>query len=805
MTRIFFCALTAVTALSATNPSDAQEVEKNAARVEFVEVRPYGDKKYDDDRGSTGAIFRKLRRIRAAEGNAAAAARLPAAWRTYHQLRIDAKSSPESAFDSWGFWAWHEAQYDTGKDDEEWALFLYRSIYDIAKTDNKFDWVTHVRTNLISSYSDLCMWAEVRALSNEAEDYFARIGFDLDPEKLPAKGAWDPMIPFVQKRGFPMIVPNSRHVVAWQRREEKNPENPTYMDNMLVALVRQLGEEDRQMGRWDRAFQRSLWVREWSDAVKNYDATQKNASKLHRDHDDAYREATADQVYNLLNLGFSEKAMALIDDGIARKGSSKKDMIAHTFLEITKESLLAGSGKNNATVITTMDEAIAREGKFPSIGLGQMDLARYVKADCLVRMDRLDEAEALLRSICERKARKVKGWLDAELELVDLLLHKRDLANAGRILRELMELVRIKGVKVDELNLYYRYVDWAMLSGNWTEALRAQREVMRLLESFRMTPLIPLNQAKLSRIMAELGNLTESDRLAALAQSDLAGRDERYVKMIEEKLKERSRAVVNSSKSKVMVQPTRVVSASLENFPARAVVSLVNHGSREAKGTLKVTGLPAKISWNQESGFGVVEVSDTPGGTLEQVSGEIRIEAGAVVIFSCTGKLANEISKTVFLEWNDQGQGAGRCEWMIEAADKESEGAVIDAAEYGDDPFFLIPVYHHLQSKGKGPVNLRVVTSQPCRVELYDAQGALQMVDVEGNGSLKNSGDWLGMDRDRNLAADLLPDEASGETRFMLQLDPMTWKGGEPLRIRVEWLVDGKWFLAAEDQIVFQK
>ncbi|MBC8002783.1 MAG: hypothetical protein H7X97_09360, partial [Opitutaceae bacterium] len=198
-------------------------------------------------------------------------------------------------------------------------------------------------------------------------------------------------------------------------------------------------------------------------------------------------------------------------------------------------------------------------------------------------------------------------------------------------------------------------------------------------------------------------------------------------------------------------------------------------------------------------------VSVAPGDRAEQVSGEIRIEAGTVALFSCTGKLANEISKTVFLEWAEQGQGVGRCEWTIEAADKESEGAVIDAAEYADDPFFLIPVYHHLQSKGKGPVNLRVVTSQPCRVEMYDALGALQMVDAEGNGSLKNSGDWLGMDRDRNLAADLLPDEAAGETRFMLQLDPMNWKGVEPLRIRVEWLADGKWFLAAEDQIVLRK
>lgn len=805
MFKTFLSLLAAVTAFPATDGLRAQTVGKKPAPVEFVEVRPYGDKKYRADREWTGAIFRKLRRIRAAEGNQAAAARLASAWQTYLQLRISGEWQPETAFDCWCFWVWHEAQYDTGKDDKEWALLLYKSIYDLARKDNKFDWVMHVRSNLIICYSELCQWAQVRALSNEAEDYFAAIGFDLDPNKLPAKGVWDATVPFVQRREFPVIVPNSRHVVYWQRYEEKNPEKPIYMDNMLVATMIRLATEDFQMGHWDRAFERNLWVLEWSDAVKRLNANPKQAGKPQRDHDDYYREAVLRMVDILRYLRYNELAMKLVDDGIARKGASKQDMIGHAYLEVIKEGLLAESGKDHAAVIVKMDQAIAREGKTPSLGVGSMDGARYVKANCLIKLDRVDEAEALLRGICARKARKASGWMDAELQLVDLMLHKHDFANAGKTLLELMVAVRINGVKIDELGLYYRYANWAILSGNWTEAMRAQREVLRLLGAFRMTPLMAQAQAVMSRIMAALGNQEESDRLAALARAGSIGREDGYIKTIEKELGERHSAGIADARSRVKVQPIRVVSVSLENFPARAVVSLVNQGNHQAKGTLKVTGLPATISWNQQSGFGVVEVGDAPGGALEQSSGEIRIEAGAVALFSCAGKLANGISKTVFLEWcgREQGQEAARCEWLIETADKESEGAVIDAAEYADDPFFLIPVYHHLQSKGKGPVNLRVVTSKPCRVEMYDGQGTLQMVDAEGNGSLNDSGDWLGENRDRNLAAEVLPDEVSGETSFMLQLDPKDWKSGEPLRVRVEWLVDGKWFLAAEDQIVF--
>lgn len=39
----------------------------------------------------------------------------------------------------------------------------------------------------------------------------------------------------------------------------------------------------------------------------------------------------------------------------------------------------------------------------------------------------------------------------------------------------------------------------------------------------------------------------------------------------------------------------------------------------------------------------------------------------------------------------------------------------------------------------------------------------------------------------------------------MLLLDPVETNGGEPLKVRVEWFIDGKWYLAAENQVVFRK
>jgi tetratricopeptide (TPR) repeat protein len=793
----------AVCALFCAGSLGAQEKAKPIELSEVPEKRPYPEKTYHSDRWSTGPFIRKLRRIRAAEGNQAAAARIPAEWEAFLKLAMSQERTRRQALDDWGFWVWHEAQHDTGKGDPEWSLMLYRSIYDIAKAEKRFDWTMHVRFNLVTSYQGLCQWANARAVLNEAEDYYKSIGFDLDPNMLPEAGDWDAKVPFVKIREFPFMVPNGRAVVRAQRREEKDPSKPIYLDNMLTGLMAGLAYEDEAMGRWDRAIERCIWIREWANAVNEHNSDKDRKFKVVRDNEDDFRSATGRMISILVNLGFTEKALALIDDGLARKRESGYGLRDRLLLEIRKERLLVEYGEEDETLIATMDRFIALEGTSPHIVEGWMSLARIYKAQGLVTLGRFDEAEALLLAMTGRDQRRLAGWLYPELALVDIMIECGEFAKAKKTLHELMEVLRVTGKKTDELALYRTYMKWAFRSGNWEEALRAQHEVMRLVESFRMTPLIPQEQAVLSRIMAELGDRAESDRLADLARAGAKGRESRFVEIIERQLRDRPDKGSASPASRVLIQPRRVVSVPLDGLPARAVISLVNHGGREAKGLLRVKGLPAKIHWDQASGQGTVEVEDAPGDSVERVSGEIRIGAGMLAIFSCFGQLAGDMQRSVLLEW--EGGGGEPCEWIIGAAETEGEGAVIDAAEYVDDPFFLIPIHHHLQSKTKGMVNLRVVTSQPCRVELYDGEGALQMVDAQGNGSLADAGDWLGLDSDRNLAAEVLPDPATGEARFLLHLDPKDWNGAEPLRIRVEWLVNGEWFLAAEDRIIAGK
>ncbi len=771
-----------------------------AAADDVSRKTPYSPETYRSDRNECGPFFRKLRRIREAEGNAAAAARLDGAWAKFtEQRKLWLKTlTPRKSFDTWSFWVWHEAQFDSGLNDPEWALMLYQWIYDEAQKRKWQDWVTHVRPNLIKTHATLCQWAQRRMVMNVAEDYFASIKFDLDPGKLPSVKMWEPNIPFVMLRQFPVIVPNTKHVVYWQRKEQKDATKPTYMDNLLIGLMGHLALEDHQMGRWDRAIERYLWMLEWNTAVGKHNADPKKPYELKREDADAYREAKLNMAGILDQLGYRQKAIELVDQGLARKKKSIASSLQLRQLEVRREVLLWEESRANGALLAKMNAVIATEGKDPNVSTGDLDPARLLKAACLACMGKKAEAEALLVSVCQRKKRSELGWLDAELALVDLFLKNSEWIRAEKNLRELMEAVRGKGVKIDELALYQMYVKWAMLTGKWEEALRGQREVIRLLEAFRMTPLLPLEHARLARILAETGNLEESEEIAKIAKSGLAGRDKFFLVRVNREiaaLKNRGSVI---AKGKVRMQPQRVVSVPIEGFPSRTVITLINHGSGEAKGFLKVSGLSAKIAWDAKASHGVVEVAEAAAPS-EQSSEQIVIAAGKMIQFSCYGNSQHQQDKKVLLEW--MGDERQRCEWSIGAADRVSEGAVIDAGSYNNDPFFMIPVHHHLQSKIKGAVNLRVVTSRPCRVELYDEKGNLQMVDMEGNGSLENSGDWLGVDADRNLSAEIQSDAKSGETRFLLLLDPAEQNGKESLNVRVDWLVDGKWYPAAEDQI----
>lgn len=73
------------------------------------------------------------------------------------------------------------------------------------------------------------------------------------------------------------------------------------------------------MGRWDRAIERYLWMLEWNTAVGKHNADPQKPYELKREDADAYREAKLNMAGILDQLGYRQKAIELVDQGLARK------------------------------------------------------------------------------------------------------------------------------------------------------------------------------------------------------------------------------------------------------------------------------------------------------------------------------------------------------------------------------------------------------------------------------------------------------------------------------------------------------
>jgi tetratricopeptide (TPR) repeat protein len=766
----------------------------------YSQGMPYPDSTYRDDRRGTGPHFREIREVRRERGIEAGIAMLRPSFADYRK-GLHSGWTDRMAFDEWGFWAWHEAQFDSGKNDPEWSAALYRWIFDEARRIGRMDWVFHASGNVLNASSTASRWGEYRRLLGEMTAYLEQQGFQVDPRRLPDRGQWDVDVPDVRTREFPVKVPNSRHVVYWQRHEQKDPSKPTWMDKGTANHMLHVAREHRVQGDWRTSIEFGLWVCSVVDAIGEFNRGKPGNQRVKREEEQLYLDAVREIANALQLLGLREAEERLVSRAMEKQLASQWE--GQVWRNRLRERLLAlriEKGEASDAVLAELDALISpKDGRREESELGVAG-ARLEKAKCLMAMGRKSEALALLDELRKLTARKYANWLAVEVTHVDWCLDRGDLAEAGGLLPGLLEQVRKDGLKISEIPLYERYVRWAELSGDPGLAVLCQRELLRLLEGFSITPRLPVAQATLARLLASIGEKNESAaRIAtALALADkphLPRRIGDSVRGIAAKLAGTAGGDVR--KGRVLLQPGTAQSEAAAGFPARLMLQVVNAGEGRASGMLRISGVDCDLKWDRESRLGSVECRTGTG--RREIA--MEVEAQSMALFQCAANAVPAEGLALKAEWIEDGKTLETAEWTVKPADTVSTRAVIDAGLYRTDGFCMIPVYHHLQSREPGPANLRVVASVPCRVELYDEAGQLRMVDATGNGSCLDGGDWLREDADGNGAVELTPAADTGETNFHLFVDPDDAIPAEGIALKIEWLVDGQWHPASEDRI----
>lgn len=782
--------------LANTAPAGETEIEKRPGHSLGL---PYPDSVYRDDRRGTGPYFRDIRAVREKQGIEAGIDALGSQYKRFRKDYSDTWHEPH-LLDEWGFWAWHEAQFDSGKNDPEWSKAIYLWILDEARRSGRVDWVFHVSVPVLFAYSSTSHWSEHRLLLDEMSASLKRGGLDVDPDHYPEIRPWNEAIPEVKLRRFPSMLPNGRHVVHWLRRDQKDASKPMWMDRMTSAHLLAVANKHLQQGDWRKSIELGLWVTTSAAAITEYNQGRPSREQIPREQQCMCLAAAKTVAAALQLLNLHEEEARWIQESLDkdlppdRNGATFKRSLTSRLLELRQMF-----GECSEDFLAEIDQQIEDTRKHYS-DLGAVDIT-LVKVCCLDSLGRQAEASEILDQLRQLTARKYGSWLAVELCHVDRCLDRGDLAEAGKLLPELLELMRKDGIKINELSLYMRYVRWAELSGDTGLAVYCQRELVRLLEAFRLSPRLPLAYAKLSSLLAKLAETTESadlmkKALTLAAAPDLPGRIQEAVRKIASEIP--APATTKERQTRVLLQPGNAMSMAADGFPARLMLQVVNTSNTRARGQLRITGAGGELQWDAASRHG--QWAATDGSNAAPVAMEVDTQSMALI--HCRADSVPEEGMIVRAEWLEDDEVTTSAEWTVKPADQSSNQAVIDAGIYHDNRFCLIPVYHHLQAADRELANLRIITSAPCRVELYDESGQLRMVDATGNGSCFDGGDWLAADLDGDGSAELQPHPDNGETRFHLFIEPADAVPEGGLMIKTEWRIDGNWIPAAEDRIV---
>lgn len=143
--------------------------------------------------------------------------------------------------------------------------------------------------------------------------------------------------------------------------------------------------------------------------------------------------------------------------------------------------------------------------------------------------------------------------------------------------------------------------------------------------------------------------------------------------------------------------------------------------------------------------------------------------------------------------------------WNFVWGDDHAPISVVSASTANDNPFYRVSFFHDIRLRNKANrANLRVETSEPCRVEMVDAdRDTLIAIDASGRGTFRNLGDQVYADADGDGFPELSrTDEKSGVS---LELRVYPLKKNQPGKIEIKVSVktdDNQWEGQAIDELI---
>lgn len=677
----------------------------------------------------------------------------------------------------------------SGSIDRNWKLALIEWCYNHCRKEGRSYWYGWFVPTMHELYFSAGKYGAARAVIDYEQSRRIENGNELDVNKMAVAGS--------VHNGFPAL-----------RKRNLDPKRRILTKEFRFFLSQ--AEQDIMEGKWRQGMEatalaadRAMGDFKWSKArPENTD------SKLvMTDYTGHWRRAKWLSAKGLRFLGLPELELKECEELTKfnlEEGRGAYDVQMGLARELHLKYML---GMADESVIPKMAEIRAIQQSEVYKAEEDADRVYLMIADCHFRQKNAKRGWEIVDEIRAKQShsRDMKFEVDSEWcrHRVDTGLTE----GAETVLIGLLKIAREGGLKQREIELYETYASLLVVLGRYEDALVIQRELIRLLKSFDLFPRLPGALHYLAGIHSLLG---ERDRAAASlkkANSDLDSAklpDASKTRLREVLARPLPEAPENHKpkETNADLQPQRSMMVPLEGLPARGLFTLTNHTGKEVSGILSFRGTGLAFRENQAEMIGL-DVS-VPAGR-DELSRQINIPAGDFLAIDLSRSPTAADHAKVSITWSPKTGEPQTAEWTAEPAEKGVSIAITDAAQYLDNPFYLIPIYHLLQYKDAFAqvADVRVSASAPTRIELYDQNDELIFVDADGDGEFSSEGDMISKDVNRNSRGDLTLEASRQEMRFRLFVRPADVKPGQELSLDLQLLQQGEWVTHSTDRLIF--
>jgi len=651
---------------------------------------------------------------------------------------------------------WREAQIRSGTLDTEWSLRLYQLLREKNNERGRKVGLGALQVNLVICNVQLGRLGEAHRLLLETRAAIREKGVEPEVRKLKDLGPLFPELSDARLRELP-FQPESLY----------DPRRSTHLGYNILHLTSpfmHLGFQALREGDWAEAAEIFDCIRRITDqALSGLELGQWTEGELQRD----FAVCTMGLASVLARQKLHEQALSLIDDLIARNYKWPYEGRHVNAPLARREMLLLTLGRSDADAPKRMAERVAHAEGNVFYDWSDTQSLRIDYAQILHHHGFRQEAWQLLEEIlAQAQVPHRRGtYMEVRAAMIDLALDENRTEDVAEWLREVLTHKRQLGLKLGEVSIYKKYIQYLKLIGDDALAERAEADYWNLVTKLRL-----------------------QNRTRPIHADPAAGRE----------------SVAGSPPSRtftptVYLDPSVVWTESLPGQPPTMCFTLSNVTQQEVTGMLSLTGAKVVETDFEDPAGWAIQVASSDTSEWEQPKLTLLAEEQRQLWLTAPVDEAG----TVTLSWTD-GAGQGfESAWHYQSGEA-STIAITNANLIHNNPFFLAPLHFIVataDTQSANNLNMRVRSSQPCRVEIYDGTtGTLLAIDAQGDGAWNLAGDVVSQDADKNGLPDItLP---AGKTQKLLELYVLPEDAATTVEVFIDFQSPEGWYPAGSSRLV---